>query len=120
MYGANGTVSPFCGQTLQVMNPATGQTVTATVQDDCMLCTGELSLDMSESTFEAIGTLSEGVIEVEWWWVDANVQSEMPTSLGTQTIAVGATPIETRTETLPISGGNVLVEFTQRARHRLF
>ncbi|KAL8277223.1 hypothetical protein RQP46_010396 [Phenoliferia psychrophenolica] len=101
LYGTNGTVSPFCGKKLSVKNPQTGTTITVTVQDDCILCTGELSLDLSKAAFVALGSLSTGVIQVEWSLQDLADASLMPATLDTAT----STTTGSSTKTLS-AGGN--------------
>lgn len=69
-YGFMGTQSngnPYCGRSLTIKNPTTGQTVQATVGDKCMGCTGR-SIDMTNALFDAIGNGCDGRCSGFDWW----------------------------------------------------
>lgn len=56
-----------CGRQVQVTNTQNGQSVVATVADECPGCQGNPnSLDLSEGAFEAIADLSAGVVPISW------------------------------------------------------
>ncbi|KAK4047336.1 hypothetical protein OIV83_005514 [Microbotryomycetes sp. JL201] len=81
LYGSNGTVSPFCGALIHVMNPVSGNTVDVVIQDNCPLCRRDFSLDLSKTAFSNLGLLDQGVLEVQWWWDDERYASLMPPDL---------------------------------------
>jgi hypothetical protein len=72
-YEFMGTLSndnPYCGKTLTIYNPATGQSAQATVMDKCMGCTGR-SIDLTETLFSAVANGDTGlgrVSGVDWWF----------------------------------------------------
>lgn len=72
-YEYMGTASndnPYCGKTLTIYNPATGQSAQATVMDKCMGCT-ERSIDLTETLFSAVtngDTAAGRVSGVDWWF----------------------------------------------------
>ncbi|KAK4055346.1 hypothetical protein OIO90_003184 [Microbotryomycetes sp. JL221] len=81
LYGLNGTVSAFCGALIHVLNPLSGATVSVVIQDNCPMCQGDLSLDLSKTAFEQLGLLDTGVIQVQWWWDDTRYSTLMPQDL---------------------------------------
>lgn len=72
-YEFMGTLSnsnPYCGKTLTIYNPATGQSAQATVMDKCMGCVGR-SIDLTETLFSAVtkGNTGAGRVSgVDWWF----------------------------------------------------
>ncbi|KAI0041728.1 hypothetical protein FA95DRAFT_1565074 [Auriscalpium vulgare] len=62
-YDANGGTN--CWQYVHVKNKANGKSVYAQMVDSCPGC-GYDDLDMSPSAFEAIGSLSTGVLSISW------------------------------------------------------
>jgi len=66
-YGNTGDVSSWCGKSLLVENTDTGATVTVTVADVCPTCDNSASLDLSVGAFEALGSLSQGLLNIEYW-----------------------------------------------------
>ncbi|KAI5479693.1 expansin family protein [Pseudohyphozyma bogoriensis] len=65
MYGDTGAVSSYCGKSVTITNTANSKSVTATIEDACPGCSGA-SLDLSVGTFEAIGDLDTGVLDISW------------------------------------------------------
>ena len=64
--GANPNANPKCGTQISIYNPATGQTVQATVVDTCVAC-DTYDVDVSEGLFADIaGGLSAGRVTVNW------------------------------------------------------
>ncbi|KAJ9096108.1 hypothetical protein QFC19_007334 [Naganishia cerealis] len=62
-----GVKSPYCGKWVTIKNPANGKQVQAKVADVCPTCTGSTnSIDLSVGAFEAIGTLDQGQVDIEW------------------------------------------------------
>ena len=59
--------NPICGTSINIYNPATGDTNTATIVDTCEGC-GEYDIDVSPSVFEAVDPngLADGRIVVDW------------------------------------------------------
>ena len=72
-YEFMGTASndnPYCGKTLTIYNPATGNTAQATVMDKCMGCTGR-SIDLTPALFNTLTNNDEAagrVSGVDWWF----------------------------------------------------
>lgn len=72
-YEYMGTASndnPYCGKTLTIYNPATGQSAQATVMDKCMGCVGR-SIDLTQTLFDAVTNGDTGagrVSGVDWWF----------------------------------------------------
>ncbi|GAA5986495.1 hypothetical protein JCM11641_005218 [Rhodosporidiobolus odoratus] len=100
IYGSDGSdVSVFCGAKLHVWQPDSDQTITVTVGDICTLCTS-LSLDLSQSAFlllapspsskslkqfgndEDAAKLDSGVLSIQWWLADKDLQSELGLGFG--------------------------------------
>lgn len=66
--GSASNNNPYCGKSLTIMNPTTGQTISATVGDKCMGCTGR-SIDLTDALFNAIGGGCDGRCSgFEWWF----------------------------------------------------
>lgn len=65
--GTQSNGNPYCGKSLTIMNPTTGQTVQATVGDKCMGCTGR-SIDLTQVLFNAIGNGCDGRCSGFDWW----------------------------------------------------
>ncbi|KAK4702056.1 hypothetical protein P7C70_g4168, partial [Phenoliferia sp. Uapishka_3] len=59
-----------CGKTITLTSTATGQSVTVTVADECPTCDGTTYVDLSESAFLQIGTVSEGMVPMTWQFDD--------------------------------------------------
>merc|ERR1711977_770315 len=56
-----------CGQ--QVRINSGGRSITATVADLCPSCASSGSLDLSVATFQALGSLGQGVLPISWSFV---------------------------------------------------
>ncbi|PCH38005.1 barwin-like endoglucanase [Wolfiporia cocos MD-104 SS10] len=69
-YGNSGAVSALCGQKVKITNPANGNTVTVTIADDCPTCRNSDSIDLSVGAFEQIADLSEGIVSIDWEFVN--------------------------------------------------
>uniref|UniRef100_A0A0S1MIW2 RlpA-like protein double-psi beta-barrel domain-containing protein n=1 Tax=Phakopsora pachyrhizi TaxID=170000 RepID=A0A0S1MIW2_PHAPC len=54
-----------CHKTVNIKNQANGKSVTAKVTDKCPGCSYG-SLDLSPSTFKALGSLDTGVLPINW------------------------------------------------------
>lgn len=64
--GGNPNANPICGSQVNIYNPASGQTVQATVVDTCEGC-AMYDVDVSGSLFTTIaGGLSAGRVSVDW------------------------------------------------------
>lgn len=65
--GPNPNTNPKCGTSINIYNPATGGTHSATIVDTCEGC-AEYDIDVSPSVFEAVDPngLSDGRITVDW------------------------------------------------------
>jgi len=61
--------SPLCFEQVQVTNLANSKSVVATIVDECVFCQNSNSMDMSDGAFEAIASLSDGEINIEWEFV---------------------------------------------------
>lgn len=59
--------SSQCGQSISITNTKTGQTQSATVEDECPGC-GSGSLDLSPSLFKALnnGNTDDGTFPITW------------------------------------------------------
>ncbi|PWN45956.1 barwin-like endoglucanase, partial [Ceraceosorus guamensis] len=56
-----------CGRKVKITRKGgKGQTVTATVADECPTCTTSTSLDLSKGAFAKIATKEEGQVDIEW------------------------------------------------------
>ncbi|TNY23358.1 RlpA-like double-psi beta-barrel-protein domain-containing protein-containing protein, partial [Rhodotorula diobovata] len=64
MYGSG----EYCGKTVVVTNTANGESVTATVADECPGCSSSTSLDLSTGAFDAIGDEDTGELSIEWYF----------------------------------------------------
>ena len=53
-----------CGRSITITRTDTGQSVTATVADECPTCENGTSLDLSEGAFEQIATKAEGMVRL--------------------------------------------------------
>jgi len=69
-YGDSGAVSPLCGQQVKIKNPANQQSVTVTIADDCPTCDNADSIDLSVGAFEQIADLSQGIVSIDWEFVN--------------------------------------------------
>lgn len=66
--GEQSNGNPYCGRSLTIQNPSTGQRAGATVGDKCMGCTGR-SIDLTELLFDVIGGRCDGRCSgFEWWF----------------------------------------------------
>ncbi|KAH8104792.1 Non-catalytic module family EXPN protein [Cristinia sonorae] len=54
-----------CNKYLQIKNTASGATARGRVRDKCPGCEGE-SIDMSPALFKELGSLDQGVLQIEW------------------------------------------------------
>lgn len=64
--GGNPNTNPKCGSQIGIRDPASGQTVQATVVDTCQGC-AMYDIDVSESLFASLaGGLSAGRVTVDW------------------------------------------------------
>lgn len=61
-YGSSGNASPLCGQQVTITNTNNGKSVTVTIADDCPTCDNSNSIDLSVGAFQAIGSLSDGLL----------------------------------------------------------
>ncbi|KZV72806.1 hypothetical protein PENSPDRAFT_683380 [Peniophora sp. CONT] len=60
----------LCGRQVQVTNTNNGESVVATVADECPGCQGNPnSLDLSEGAFEQIADLSAGVVPITYTYL---------------------------------------------------
>ncbi|KAI0338928.1 barwin-like endoglucanase [Trametopsis cervina] len=57
-----------CGKKIQVTNAATGATAVGTVADECPGCNGR-DLDMTPGLFEKLGSLDQGVLQINWKYI---------------------------------------------------
>ncbi|KAG5636578.1 hypothetical protein H0H81_007586 [Sphagnurus paluster] len=57
-----------CGQQIQITDPKSGVSATATVRDTCPGC-GPNDLDMSPALFRAFAPLERGTFQMEWSFV---------------------------------------------------
>ncbi|KAL8281462.1 hypothetical protein RQP46_006146 [Phenoliferia psychrophenolica] len=55
-----------CGRSITITRTDTGQSVTATVADECPTCENGTSLDLSEGAFNKIATVAEGMVPMSW------------------------------------------------------
>ncbi|GAA5912669.1 hypothetical protein JCM5296_006050 [Sporobolomyces johnsonii] len=62
MYGSG----EYCGKSLTIYG--NGNSVTATVADECPSCASSGSLDLSLAAFEALASTSVGVVSITWSW----------------------------------------------------
>jgi rare lipoprotein A (peptidoglycan hydrolase) len=70
-YGdASDGLSPLCGQKVKITNIENGNTVTVTIKDKCPTCKNSNSIDLTVAAFEALGPLNEGVLPIEWEFVN--------------------------------------------------
>lgn len=65
--GTQSNGNPYCGKSLTIMNPTTGQTAQATVGDKCMGCDGR-SIDLTDALFDAVGGNCDGRCSGFTWW----------------------------------------------------
>lgn len=61
-----GSASSYCGKWVNIKNTNNGETVTAMVADVCPTCSNDNSLDLSVGAFEAIASLGDGMVPIEW------------------------------------------------------
>lgn len=69
-YGDSSAASPLCGKKVFIKNTKNGKSVTVTVADDCPTCENESSIDLSVGAFTQIATEEEGMVPIEWNYVD--------------------------------------------------
>jgi hypothetical protein len=67
LMGTQSNGNPYCGQTITIQCPSTGETTTATVVDKCMGCTG-FSIDLSNAAFLDLTELAVGRTTANWWF----------------------------------------------------
>jgi hypothetical protein len=68
LFGTSGPSSPLCGKQVTITNTANGKTVTVTVADDCPTCSNANSIDLSKAAFDQIGSESDGVLPISWYF----------------------------------------------------
>ncbi|EXJ58561.1 hypothetical protein A1O7_05988 [Cladophialophora yegresii CBS 114405] len=71
-YGFMGTQSngnPYCGRSVTLYNPDTGNTVQATVGDKCMGCV-DRAIDLTDALFNAIVPGGDGRVSGIQWWLN--------------------------------------------------
>lgn len=61
----NPNLNPKCGSIIQILDPSTRKTHSATVVETCVFC-GNEDIDASPGLFTKIATLSEGRVPVAW------------------------------------------------------
>ncbi|GAA6047712.1 hypothetical protein JCM3770_001739 [Rhodotorula araucariae] len=66
MYGSG----MYCGRSVEIKNTANGQSVLATVADECPTCESSHSLDLSTGAFDDIGSEETGELSVTWSFSD--------------------------------------------------
>lgn len=64
--GEKGSVSEWCGKTIEITNNDNGNTVTATVADECPTCGDQDDIDLSQAAYDALGAESVGELHVSW------------------------------------------------------
>jgi uncharacterized Zn-binding protein involved in type VI secretion len=72
--GSESTALSYCGKTLTIYNPATGESAQGTVMDLCVSCPGR-SIDLTPALFNALtrNDLSLGLVSgVDWWFNSPN------------------------------------------------
>jgi expansin (peptidoglycan-binding protein) len=65
-YGDLGQKSGLCGQKVHIKNTNNGNTVEVTICDACPTCTNGNSIDLSVGAFQALASLNDGLIPIEW------------------------------------------------------
>ena len=68
--GPLSNTNPYCGKTLTIYNPATGESAQAVVMDKCEGCTGR-SIDLTPALFDSLTNNDEAlgrVHGVDWWF----------------------------------------------------
>jgi len=60
----------YCGKTVVLTNTDTGESVTATVADECPSCESAYSVDLSVGAFTALASESAGVFPLSWYFAD--------------------------------------------------
>ncbi|WVN90746.1 uncharacterized protein L203_105989 [Cryptococcus depauperatus CBS 7841] len=62
--------SQYCGKKIYLTNTNNGKSVTAVVADACPSCVSNNSLDLSVGAFKQIATEEDGMVPIEWRFVD--------------------------------------------------
>lgn len=57
-----------CGRTILVTRVDTGGSMTVTVADECPTCEGTGYVDFSVAAYTSLGTESEGMYEISWYF----------------------------------------------------
>lgn len=68
LMGSQSNGNPYCGRSVTIKSPS-GGTVSATVGDKCMGCTGD-SIDMTDALFAAALPGGDGRVSGVQWWFD--------------------------------------------------
>ncbi|PWN98825.1 barwin-like endoglucanase [Tilletiopsis washingtonensis] len=55
-----------CGGKLKITNTSNGKSVTARIADTCPTC-AKYDIDLSVGAFKALGSMSKGVLNVDWY-----------------------------------------------------
>lgn len=66
LYGDINAVSPNCGRTIHITNPANGKSVDVVVVDACPTCENGDSIDLSPAAFDQIADPDQGVVPISW------------------------------------------------------
>jgi hypothetical protein len=67
-YGDTGSVSQYCGKSVQITNLNNGKTVEIVVADVCPTCDTSNSFDLSVGAFSAIADLNDGEVPITWFF----------------------------------------------------
>lgn len=58
-----------CGRKIRLTRTSTGQSITATVADECPTCINDQSLDLSVAAFNALASPDVGMFDITWQFV---------------------------------------------------
>ncbi|KAK4335873.1 hypothetical protein RTBOTA2_004651 [Rhodotorula toruloides] len=88
LYGSDGdSVSPLCGAKMNVWSPDSNVTISVKVGDVCNACPTTTSIDLSQAAFLRLAgaspknreaALDKGVLSIQWWLDDAELQAQLP------------------------------------------
>ncbi|KAL9608572.1 MAG: hypothetical protein Q9167_006605 [Letrouitia subvulpina] len=67
----NPNKNPICGMTIYILNPSTGQEITAKVADTCSSCTEE-NIVVSKGIFQTMAKPEKGVVQNVTWYGESN------------------------------------------------
>ncbi|GAA5961776.1 hypothetical protein JCM3765_004067 [Sporobolomyces pararoseus] len=70
IYGDSQSVSAFCGAKVNVWNPYTNETASATVLGVCEDCQDPTDINLSRSLFSEFDNPDIGILDVQWWFED--------------------------------------------------